>query len=62
MGLGLTCDLLDNVQTGEVVEGSSSKDTVAVVQSLDVHHTEVQQLWRGQRSAGDLVQGCVCQR
>lgn len=42
---------MDDVKRGEVAEGGRSKNTVAVVQRVDVHHTEVQQLRdTGQRS------------
>lgn len=35
---------MNNVKRGEVAEGRCSKNTVAVVQRVDVHHTQIQQL------------------
>lgn len=39
-----TRHLVNNVERREVAEGSSGKNTVAVVQRTDVHHTQIQQL------------------
>lgn len=50
---------MDDIQAGEVVEGGGSKDTVVIVQGLDVHHAKVQQLWRGQRSAQNRTEAQV---
>lgn len=35
---------MNDVERGEVAEGSGSENAVAVVQRVDVHHAEVQQL------------------
>lgn len=43
---------MDHVKRGEVAEGGGGEDAVAVVQRVEVHHAQVQQLRhrRGQRS------------
>ena len=40
----LTWNFMNNVKSREVAEGSSGKDAVAVVQRVDIHHAQVQQL------------------
>lgn len=35
---------MNNVESREVAEGCGGKDAVAVVQRVDIHHAQVQQL------------------
>lgn len=37
---------MDDVERGEVAEGGGGEDAVAVVQRVDVHYAQVQQLQR----------------